>query len=55
MMRWKSKAIQAAVAILLVVALAGRLVWILLQPVVPSLIALVALTVVYAVMFRRRS
>lgn len=54
MEKWKGTAIQAAVAVLLLVAFAGRLTWDLLQPLVPSLIAVVALMVVYGLIFRRR-
>jgi hypothetical protein len=54
MEKWKSTAIQGAVAVLLIVAFAGRLAWDLLQPLVPSLIAIVALFVVYGIIFRRR-
>ncbi len=54
MMRWKSRALQAAIIVLLMVALAGRLIWDLLQPLVPSLIVLIGLSVVYAAIFRRR-
>jgi hypothetical protein len=54
MEKWKGRAVQGAIAVLLVVAVAGRVVWILLQPLMPSLIALVALSIVYGVIFRRR-
>jgi hypothetical protein len=50
----KMKAIQAAVAVLLVVALTGHVVWVLLQPLMPSLIILVVLALVYRVIFRGR-
>jgi hypothetical protein len=54
MEKWKSTAIQGAVAVLLIVAFAGRLAWVLLQPLVPSLVVLVALVIVYRVIFHRR-
>jgi hypothetical protein len=54
MEKWKGTAIQAAVGVLLLVAFAGRLAWDMLQPLVPSLIAIVALFVVYGIIFRRR-
>jgi hypothetical protein len=52
MEEWKAKAFPAAV-ILVVVAVAGRVVWALLQPAVPVLVALVGLVVVYGLIFRR--
>lgn len=47
---WPAKA-MAAVIVVLAVALAGRVVWALLAPLVPVLLIIVALGVVYAVVF----
>jgi NhaP-type Na+/H+ or K+/H+ antiporter len=49
----KHKAFEAAV-ILVVVAVAGRMAWALLEPAVPVLLVLVGLVVVYGFIFRRR-
>ena len=53
MKEWKGKAFEAAV-VLVAIALASRIVWALLQPAVPVLVALVGLVVVYGLIFRKR-
>lgn len=53
MKEWKSKAFEAAV-VLVVIAVAGRVAWAILEPLVPVLSVLVGLVVVYGVIFRRR-
>jgi len=52
--KWKSTALQGSVAVLLIVALTGRVVWDLLQPLVPSLMVVIVLLTIYGFLFRRR-
>lgn len=52
MEEWKHKAFEAAV-ILVVVAIVGRVIWTLLEPVVPVVAVLVGLAVVYRLILRR--
>ena len=53
MKEWKSKAFEAA-AVLVVIAVAARVIWSLLAPAVPVLAVFVGLVVVYGLIFRRR-
>lgn len=53
MHEWKTKAFEVAI-VLVAIALAGRLAWVILEPAVPVLVVLVGLIVVYGLIFRKQ-
>lgn len=53
MEEWKHKAIEAAV-IVVVIAVAGRVAWMLLRSAVPLLVVLIGLVVIYGRLFHKR-